>query len=148
MISSMYRIVVSTNSCYYSENQLFVQRSKYPRTENPLHKQSEKAKTCFYSRLYGSINELIQYPNIALPILTPHLFKTTFQIIAPIIRPSSPTTYEPFRTTTVALRVDPWSERTLTVLKNIRLHIQWALCMISCVSYLPKTVNSNEKLYC
>ena len=42
----MYRIVASTNMCYYSENQLFVQRSQYIRTENPLHKQSEKAKTC------------------------------------------------------------------------------------------------------
>ena len=41
-----YRIVASTNTCYYSENQLFVQRSQYIRTENPLHKQSEKAKTC------------------------------------------------------------------------------------------------------
>ena len=41
-----YRIVGSTNTCYYSENQLFVQRSQYIRTENPLHKQSEKAKTC------------------------------------------------------------------------------------------------------
>ena len=41
-----YRIVASTNTCYYSENQLFVQRSLYIRTENPLHKQSEKAKTC------------------------------------------------------------------------------------------------------
>ena len=41
-----YRIVASTITCYYSENQLFVQRSHYIRTENPLHKQSEKAKTC------------------------------------------------------------------------------------------------------
>ena len=41
-----YRIVASTNTCYYSENQLFVKRSQYIRTENPLHKQSEKAKTC------------------------------------------------------------------------------------------------------
>ena len=41
-----YRIVASTNTCYYSENQLYVQRSQYIRTENPLHKQSEKAKTC------------------------------------------------------------------------------------------------------
>ena len=41
-----YRIVASINMCYYSENQLFVQRSQYIRTENPLHKQSEKAKTC------------------------------------------------------------------------------------------------------
>ena len=41
-----YRIVASTNTCYYSENQLFVERSQYIRTENPLHKQSEKAKTC------------------------------------------------------------------------------------------------------
>ena len=32
-----YRIVVSTNTCYYSENQLFVQRSQYIRTKNPLH---------------------------------------------------------------------------------------------------------------
>ena len=39
----MYRIVASTNTCYYSENQLFVQRSQYIGTENPLHKQSEKA---------------------------------------------------------------------------------------------------------
>ena len=43
---SIYRIVASTNACYYSENQLFVKRSQYIRTENPLHKQSEKAKTC------------------------------------------------------------------------------------------------------
>ena len=42
----VYRIVVNTNTCYYSENQLFVQRSQYIRTENPLNKQSEKAKTC------------------------------------------------------------------------------------------------------
>ena len=42
----IYRIVASTNTCYYSENQFFVQRSQYIRTENPLHKQSEKAKTC------------------------------------------------------------------------------------------------------
>ena len=42
----IYRIVASTNTSYYSENQLFVQRSQYIRTENPLHKQSEKAKTC------------------------------------------------------------------------------------------------------
>ena len=42
----LYRIVASTNTCYYSENQLFVQRSQYIRTENPLHKQSEKVKTC------------------------------------------------------------------------------------------------------
>ena len=41
-----YLIVVSSNTCYYSENQRFVQRSQYIRTENPLHKQSEKAKTC------------------------------------------------------------------------------------------------------
>ena len=41
-----YRIVASTNTCYYSENQLFVQRSQYIRTKIPLHKQSEKAKTC------------------------------------------------------------------------------------------------------
>ena len=41
-----YRIVASTNTCCYSENQLFVQWSQYIRTENPLHKQSEKAKTC------------------------------------------------------------------------------------------------------
>ena len=41
-----YRIVASTNTCYYSENQLCVQRSQYIRTKNPLHKQSEKAKTC------------------------------------------------------------------------------------------------------
>ena len=41
-----YRIVASTNTCYYSDNQLFVKRSQYIRTENPLHKQSEKAKTC------------------------------------------------------------------------------------------------------
>ena len=38
-----YRIVASTNTCYYPENQLFVQRSQHIRTENPLHKQSEKA---------------------------------------------------------------------------------------------------------
>ena len=43
---SKYRIVASTNTCHYSENQLFVKRSQYIRTENPLHKQSEKAKTC------------------------------------------------------------------------------------------------------
>ena len=42
----MYRIVASTNTCYYSENQLLVKRSQYIRIENPLHKQSEKAKTC------------------------------------------------------------------------------------------------------
>ena len=42
----VYRIVASTNTCYYSENQLFVKRSQYIRTENPLHKKSEKAKTC------------------------------------------------------------------------------------------------------
>ena len=41
-----YRIVASTNTCYYSENQLFVQRSQYIRAENPLHKQSEK--TCMF----------------------------------------------------------------------------------------------------
>ena len=41
-----YRIVASTNTWYYSENPLFVQRAQYIRTENPLHKQSEKAKTC------------------------------------------------------------------------------------------------------
>ena len=29
-----YRIVASTNTCYYSENQLFVQRSQYIRTKN------------------------------------------------------------------------------------------------------------------
>ena len=48
VVSTMknYRIVASTNTSYYSENQLFVQRSQYIRTENPLHKQSEKAKTC------------------------------------------------------------------------------------------------------
>jgi hypothetical protein len=40
----MYRIVASTNTCYYSENQLFFQRSQYIRTENPLDKQSEKAR--------------------------------------------------------------------------------------------------------
>ena len=45
-IKNIYRIVASTNTCYYSENQLFVKRSQYIRTENPLHKQSEKAKTC------------------------------------------------------------------------------------------------------
>ena len=43
---NIYRIVASTNTCYYSENPFFVQRSQYIRTENPLHKQSEKAKTC------------------------------------------------------------------------------------------------------
>ena len=42
-----YRIVASTNTCYYSENQLFVKRLQYIRTENPLHKQSEKARMCF-----------------------------------------------------------------------------------------------------
>ena len=35
-----YRIVPSTNTWYYSENQLFDKRSQYIRTENPLHKQS------------------------------------------------------------------------------------------------------------
>ena len=45
-LHSYYRIVASTNTCYYSKNQLFVQRTQYIRTENPLHKQSEKAKTC------------------------------------------------------------------------------------------------------
>ena len=45
-VQTNYRIVASTNTCYYSENQLFVKRSQYIRTENPLHKQSEKAKTC------------------------------------------------------------------------------------------------------
>ena len=45
-ITNTYRIVASTNTCYYSENQLFVQRSQYLRTENPLHKQSEMTKTC------------------------------------------------------------------------------------------------------
>merc|ERR1712051_562507 len=44
-INCDYRIVASTNTCYYSENQLFVKRSQYIRTKNPLHKQSEKAKT-------------------------------------------------------------------------------------------------------
>ena len=43
---SAYCIVASTNTCYYSENQLFVKRSQYIRTKNPLHKQSEKAKAC------------------------------------------------------------------------------------------------------
>ena len=43
---TVYRIVASTNTCYYSENQIFVQWSQYIRTKNPLHKQSEKAKTC------------------------------------------------------------------------------------------------------
>ena len=42
---NIYHIFVSRNTCYYLENQLFVQRSQYIRTENPLHKQSEKAKT-------------------------------------------------------------------------------------------------------
>ena len=46
LAQKIYRIVASTNTCYYSENQLFVNRSQYIRTENPLHKQSEKAKTC------------------------------------------------------------------------------------------------------
>ena len=46
----IYRIVASTNTCYYSENQFFVQRSQYIGTENPLHKPSEKAKTCHYPR--------------------------------------------------------------------------------------------------
>ena len=45
-LNTVYRIVASTNTRYYSENQLFVLRSQYIRTENPLHKQSEKAKTC------------------------------------------------------------------------------------------------------
>ena len=45
-VHTKYRIVASTNTCYYSENQLIVKRSQYIRTENPLHKQSEKAKTC------------------------------------------------------------------------------------------------------
>ena len=35
----IYRIVVSTNTCYYSENQLFVKRSHYIRAKK--HKQSE-----------------------------------------------------------------------------------------------------------
>ena len=47
---NVYRIVASTKTCYYSENQLFVQRSQYIMTENPLHKQSEKAKTCHWPR--------------------------------------------------------------------------------------------------
>ena len=46
IVQYLYRIVASTNTCYYSENQLLVKRSQYIRTENPLHKQSEKAKTC------------------------------------------------------------------------------------------------------
>ena len=46
----VYRIVASTNTCYYSENQLFIQRSQYIRTENPLHIQSEKAYMCFHVR--------------------------------------------------------------------------------------------------
>ena len=45
-LNMTYRIVASTNTCYYSENQLFVKRSQYIRTKNPLHKQSEMAKTC------------------------------------------------------------------------------------------------------
>ena len=45
-ITQKYRKVAITNTCYYSENQLFVKRSQCIRAENPLHKQSEKAKTC------------------------------------------------------------------------------------------------------
>ena len=32
------------------KNQLFEKRSQYIRTENPLHKQSEKAYMCFNTR--------------------------------------------------------------------------------------------------
>ena len=46
VLVNVYRIVASTNTCYYSENQLFVKRSQYIRTKNPLHKQYVKAKTC------------------------------------------------------------------------------------------------------
>ena len=60
MNSYNYRIVASTNTCYYSENQLFVQRSQYIRTENPLHKQSEKAETCHQPRR-ASTRDSIQY---------------------------------------------------------------------------------------
>ena len=41
------RKVASTNARYQLKNQLFVKRSQYIRTENPLHKQSEKAYMCF-----------------------------------------------------------------------------------------------------
>ena len=57
----MYRIVVSTNTCYYSENQLFVQRSQYIRTENPLHKESEKAKTCHSPRRASTRDYTVVY---------------------------------------------------------------------------------------
>ena len=38
-----YRIVANSNLHYYLGNQLLGQRSQYIRSENPLHKQSEKA---------------------------------------------------------------------------------------------------------
>ena len=65
----IYRIVASTNTCYYSENQLFVKRSQYIRTENPLHKQSDKGQdmslteTCFYSQLYGMAVRVVEFSN-------------------------------------------------------------------------------------
>ena len=54
-----YRIVASTNTCYYSEKQLFVQRSQYIRTENPLHKQSEKAYMCFKTRHVKTLDSTV-----------------------------------------------------------------------------------------
>ena len=43
MLPNIYRIVASTNTCYYSENQLFVKRTQYIRIKNPFHNQSDKA---------------------------------------------------------------------------------------------------------
>ena len=42
-----YCIVANSNARFYLGNQLFVQRSQYMRTENPLHEQSEKICMCF-----------------------------------------------------------------------------------------------------
>ena len=47
---STYHIVESSNAHYLLGNQLFVKRSQYIRIENPLHKQSEKAYMCYYTR--------------------------------------------------------------------------------------------------
>ena len=37
----IYRIVASTNTCYYSENQLFVQRSQY--TQYPIIRNGDQS---------------------------------------------------------------------------------------------------------
>ena len=44
VVIGTYLIVASSNKCYQLKNQLFVKRSHYIRTENPLHKQSEKSQ--------------------------------------------------------------------------------------------------------